>query len=193
MPITLLFDTETTGFPKKPFATQPSDVQPFITQIHADLVEHEPDGSAHEVIGTLSTYISGAKFIPKRITELTGVTLEKLEGQPSWKEVRSEFIDMSRKASWTSAHNIRFDSDMVKLEEHRYGFNDEEAFKDIVARCTLTMSRKTNTHVKSHGLGNLYESLFGEKLVGAHTADADSMALTRIYMDLLQKGCWAPK
>ena len=186
MTIIVIFDTETTGLPKTPVETQPMDVQPYIVQIHAALLEYNSKG--HEVLDVFSTFVSGAPFISKRITEINGVTMEKLEGQPTWAEVRGPFFDMCEKAGTVCAHNFQFDARMVHLEEHRLGH--PKPFQRVKRRCSLDMSRQINKSAPSHNLGKLYKHLFDEDFDNAHTASADVGALVRIYLHMVGMGAW---
>lgn len=183
----VLFDTETTGLPSAPIETQPLDVQPYITQIHAVLIEHDKDG--YETVGVFSTFVSGAPFIPAKITELTDITMAKLEGQPTWNKSRGGFFDLVSRADTVCAHNFQFDARMVYIEEMRAGF--QRPFAGIKHRCSLQKSRVLNKDAKSHNLGRLYKHLFDEDLAGQHTADADVGGLLRIYMDLVKRDAWS--
>ena len=187
----LLFDTETTGFVKTPVDTQPVDVQPYLTQLHGVLIEH--DDKDYEILETVSTYIGDAFYngfkIPKKITELTGVTWELLDGKPRWSDWRTTFFGVVEKADTVVTHNFVFDARVIHVQEKRLGF--EKPFGNVKHRCTLETSRKVNKLAKSHALGNLYKHLFGETLENAHTADADTMGMLRVYMDLVHKKAWA--
>ena len=53
----VLFDTETTGFPKMPIDTQPDDVQPYVIELSAFLIEH--DRQEYDVVDSFTTKIAG--------------------------------------------------------------------------------------------------------------------------------------
>jgi len=182
----VIYDTETTGLPLAPVETQPMDVQPYIVQIHAALIEY--NRKSHKVLDTFSTLVSGTPFVPKYITAINGVTMGKLKGQPTWSEVRDRFFDMCNTAGAVCSHNFQFDARMVQLEEKRLGF--DKPFQGLKHRCTVAKSREINTDAPSHGLGKLYKHLFGEDFVGAHTAGGDVDATIRVYFDLIKKGAW---
>ena len=186
---TLCFDTETTGFPVMPIETNLPEVQPRIIQIHAELIECGNDGSDPVRLEFLSTHLNSVNSIPKKITEITGITIEKLHGAPQWEDVRPQFWSMVEAADFTAAHNFPFDARMLQIEEMFIG--QPKPFAGKKTRCSLMASRKVNTTAKSHALGNIYEHLFGEKFSGAHTADADVGALVRVYTYLLGMGAWA--
>jgi len=188
MPKVLLFDTETTGFPKLPIESQPDDVQPKIIQLHASIVDYAPSGD-YEVLETISTYVCGAVYVPKKITEITGIAMRDLVGAPLWTDVRESFFEMANSAGVVCAHNFEFDARMVQLEEQRLGM--PKPFQSVKRRCTLKMSRRINTDAPSHNLGNLYKHLFGQELKDAHTAEADVGALIKVYIDLVKKGAWS--
>lgn len=182
----VLFDTETTGSALSPVETQPVDLQPFIIQIHASMIQY--DDSGHEIIETVSSFVSGAPSIPYRITEITGIKHADLASAPQWVDIRSKFFDMVERAGAVCAHNLSFDAKMLQVEEQRLGF--PKPLQDVKRRCSLTMSRKLNTTASSHSLGKLYRHLFDEDLEAAHTAEGDVRGLLRVYMDLVSKGAW---
>lgn len=184
----VLFDTETTGFPRTPIETQPLDVQPRIIQIAAHLVEHDEMGTGFTLIDKLITHINPGVPVPAKITEITGITDTDLAGKPQWGEIREFFFTMCRTAGAVGTHNFEFDARMVHVEERH--LNEPKPFAGLMHRCTLQMSRKVNTRAPSHALSNLHQHIFGEPLVGAHTADGDTAGLVRIYMDLVKKGSW---
>ena len=187
-----LFDTETTGFPATPITGQPLDVQPYILQLHAVTILHDDEGEGFHVMDTFSSFFSGAPYVSKRITEINGITMEKLEGAPSWVDVRDQFFDMCLTAGTVCAHNFQFDARMVHVEQFRSGVV-EKPFEGIKQRCSLLKSRVINSSAKSHNLGKLHQHLFKEELKDAHTADGDVAGLIRIYMDLVKKGAWVKK
>lgn len=183
----VLFDTETTGFPKMPIEKQPLDMQPRITQIYAAQLEYDSNGD-YEVVKVLKTNVKGAKFIPKKITQLTGITMDSLKDAPYWLQTRDEFFGMCLDAGMVAAHNVQFDCRMVHAEEHQLAF--EKPFEAIKRRCTLEASRRINKDAASHSIGNIYKHLFKEELKDAHTAEADVNGLIRLYMDLYKKKAW---
>lgn len=183
----VLFDTETTGFPRTPIDKQPDDVQPYILQLHAVLIEH--DGQEYEVVETLSSYISGAPFIAKSLTDIHGISMETIQGQPPWSDIREQFFDMCLRSGHVGAHNFEFDARMVQIEEKRLGYG--RPFQGVKHRCSLLKSRRINKDARSHNLGRLYKHLFNEDMANAHTADGDVAGLIRVYMDLVSKGAWS--
>lgn len=183
----VLFDTETTGFPRIPIETQPDDVQPYIVQIYAVAIEH--DEKEYEVLKTLSSYVAGVPFIPKRLTDIHGISMSTLVGQPLWSDVRELFFEMCERHPVVCAHNFKFDARMIQIEEKRLG--NPRPFKNVKHRCSLLKSRQLNRDAVSHNLGRLYKHLFNEELADAHTADGDVAGLIRIYMDLISKGAWS--
>lgn len=182
----VLYDTETSGFPLVPVDTQPIELQPHILEISVVMIEH--DCSDFEVVDRMSTLVSGAKHIPKKITEINGVSMERLDGQPSWLDVRDRFMSMCDNAGIVCAHNFEFDARMVQIEEARLG--RLKPFQNVKRRCSLKMSRQINKDAPSHNLGKLHKFLFNEDLKDAHTAEADTNGLVRLYMDLVKKGAW---
>lgn len=185
-----LFDTETTGLPVTPVDTQPTDVQPYVTQLHGLLVEYDDNG--HNVIKTMSKYISDAHHdgvrISKKITQITGISNDTIKDAPRWSDIRHEFHDLASSADIVCSHNFPFDARMVWIQEKRLGFS--RPFSGVKHRCTLKKSREIYKDAKSKALGNLYTHLFGEELTNAHTADADTNALLRIYMRIVADGAW---
>ena len=104
----IVFDTETTGFD-----AYGAD---RITEIGCvEVVDLIPTGR------TFHTYLDPQRDIPEKVTEITGLTREFLEGKPLFPHKAQEFIDFIGDAQLV-AHNAEFDMGFVNAELERAGF-----------------------------------------------------------------------
>lgn len=166
----LIFDTETTGLIKHPSAKD--SVQPQIIEWGGALVDE-----TGEVLREINLLINPGKPLPDKITKITGITEDDLEGRPKFAEVVEEIRGMFAEADSVIAHNLPFDSGMMKLELNRLGLNDEWPWPKIQI-CTV------QEHFPMWGyrpkLVQLYQHYMGAKLDQTHRALDDVMALVEI-------------
>lgn len=103
----IVFDTETTGF-------NPHEGD-RITEIGCvELIDFIPTGR------TFHTYVNPQRDVPKRVTEITGLTAEFLADKPLFAEVVDEFVDFIRDAELI-IHNADFDVGFLDAELDRLG------------------------------------------------------------------------
>lgn len=186
----LAFDTETNGFPLTPIETQPIELQPFVTQVAAVIVEYNDDCIEWNIVRTLSSnfsdLINAGLSVPWQITKLTGISDKDLIGAPTWKDFREEFFDAVASVDYICAHNFVFDGRMVHLMEYRLGF--PKPFQGVKQRCTLETSRRLGH--SSNKLSDCYHRATGQELIDAHRAENDCHALVQVYLDLVKRGGW---
>lgn len=121
--------------------------------------------------------------ISKAATKKTGVTDAMVRGRPFFRTIAPELRHIVENADCVVGHNLSFDKAMVNYEFARIG---ETVAWPASSVCTL----ENTEHLKGFrlNLGDLYEHLFSERFVGAHTAIADTTATLRIYRELLKRG-----
>lgn len=186
----LLFDTETTGLlpknmPKNWWELTNDELReyPYITQLSAVLY----DVTNQKVVQVFNTYIRipDHAVIPDIVTQLTGITREKCDGGMQIRDALRQFQTMFDKCENIVAHNMWFDSKMLKIEfkrNHMYC----NIFKDYnKMNCTMIEGMRyigANRFVK---LSYLYESLFPDSSladVKLHDSLADTIVCLRCYL-----------
>ena len=187
----LIFDTETTGLPKK-FNAPVSDLDnwPRCVQIAWQL--HDYDGSLIEHNDFL---IKPENYdIPYQSEKIHGIStaLAKEKGETVEKVLKS-FKDAIRKTQYLVGQNLKLDLNIIGSEFHRLDFNNDWLKMPVLDTCT----EKTALLCKLPGgrggkfklptLSELHEFLFQKPFVEAHNATADVEATARCFFELVRK------
>lgn len=187
----LIFDTETTGLPKRwdaPLSDSenwPRCIQ-IAWQIHdakGEMVAHEdyliqPDGFT---IPFDSEQVHG---ISTALAEEQGIPLE---------EVLKKFHTALNQVDYVVGHNVSFDRNIMGAEYLRSGLTDALAGKAIVDTCTeetaslCQLPGGRGGKFKLPTLSELYHFLFQESFEEAHNATADVEATSRAFLELLRQ------
>jgi len=179
----LVFDTETTGFPHK---DKPADYpgQARIVQLACMLL----DGKFNER-AVFKTLIKPAGwFIQPGAQAAHGISLEECEqyGIPI-KDAIATFNQMQNMCDVKVAHNIKFDNQMLMIEQTLVA----DVPVPVDEFCTMNATTdiccivgKMPGKYKWPKLSEAYRYLFEEELVGAHDALVDVRACARIYKRL---------
>ncbi len=192
----LIFDTETTGLPKKDNAAiSEVDNWPRVVQIawqvhheNGDLLEH------HNVL-----IRPGGFEIPYSAEKVHGISTEKaIKHGVSLEEGLNLFNKSLDQAKFLVGHNIKFDINALGAEFFRSGLDTQFLEKKQV--CTMWSSTQ---HMKLPGgrggkfkppkLMELYEYLFEEQFQQAHNASADVEATARCFFELLRRKIILPE
>ena len=193
----LIFDTETTGLPKKwnaPLTDSenwPRCIQ-IAWQIHdaaGAVISHEdyliqPDGYT---IPFDSEQIHG---ISTALAEAQGVPLD---------EVLEKFHKALDEVDYVVGHNVSFDRNIMGAEYLRSGLEDVLENKAVVDTCTeetaqlCQLSGGRGGKFKLPTLSELYRFLFQESFMEAHNATADVEATSRAFLELLRQDKIHPK
>ena len=193
----LIFDTETTGLPKKWNApltdaeNWPRCIQ-IALQIHdakGELIRHEnyliqPDGFT---IPFDSEKIHG---ISTALAEEQGVLLA---------EVLQKFHAALDAVDFVVGHNVGFDRNIMGAEYLRAGLADVLEDKVVIDTCTEETAQLCQLpggrggKFKLPTLSELYRFLFKEGFEDAHNATADVEATTRAFLELLRQEKIHPK
>lgn len=179
------FDTETTGFPRKPGT--PIEECPFIVQLAAILVDDE-----HGEVASLNTIIKPDGWtIPDDVALIHGISTEKAEafGIPS-RVAMAMFSQLCRVADQVIAHNITFDLKLVAYEIERASAPNVIATKPqfCTMDATTDICRLPGKYPGKFKWPKLIEAhlhLFGEEFDGAHDALVDVRACHRVHKHLL--------
>ena len=187
----LIFDTETTGLPKRWNApitdtdNWPRCIQ-IAWQLHDDmgnLVDHQdylvrPDGfnipyDAEQIHG-----------ISTALAEKDGITLSEVLGKFNSAMARTKFI---------VGQNVGFDLNIMGAEFHRMGVENPLQELPILDTCTEYTAQLCQIpggrggKFKLPTLTELHQHLFGEPFGEAHNATADVEATTRCFLELVRK------
>ena len=193
----LIFDTETTGLPKKwnaPLTDSenwPRCIQ-IAWQIHdaaGAVISHEdyliqPDGYT---IPFDSEQIHG---ISTALAEAQGVPLD---------EVLEKFHKALDEVDYVVGHNVSFDRNIMGAEYLRSGLEDVFENKAVVDTCTEETAQLCQLpggrggKFKLPTLSELYRFLFQESFMEAHNATADVEATSRAFLELLRQDKIHPK
>ena len=191
----LIFDTETTGLPKKDNAPIAEvDNWPRVVQIAWQL--HDPAGELSEHHSLLIR--PDGYEIPYAAEKIHGISTEKasLHGLPL-KDALERFNESVAKSRFLVGHNIQFDINALGAEFIRSGILTEFLEKEQV--CTMQASTDLlklpggrGGKFKSPKLMELYEFLFEEQFTEAHNAAADVEATARCFFELLRTKVISP-
>ncbi|WP_431126094.1 DNA polymerase III subunit alpha [Flagellimonas flava] len=187
----LIFDTETTGLPKRWDApitdtdNWPRCVQ-IAWQLHdemGNLVEHQdmlvkPDGFN---IPYESEQVHG---ISTALAEQEGVSLQ---------ETLEAFNQALSKAKFVVGQNVDFDVNIMGCEFHRMGVANNLTSLPLLDTCTEDTAELCKIpggrggKFKLPTLTELHQHLFGEPFAEAHNATADVEATTRCFLELVRQ------
>jgi DNA polymerase III epsilon subunit family exonuclease len=162
----VVFDTETTGF---------SFEKDRIVEIGAVKIRNG------QIIEERDWLIHPQRSIPKRVTNVHGITDAMVKDKPHFADVYAEFQTFVGDAILI-AHNARFDIGMVRAEVERSGLTQPSN----VVIDSLKLFRTWYPEATSHKLGQLaaYVGITGE---GFHRGDADSRFAAMILFDGLTR------
>ncbi len=193
----IIFDTETTGLPKRWDApitdtdNWPRCIQ-IAWQVHDEMgrmIEHQdylikPDGFNipydSEKIHGISTALAEEQGIP-----LT--------------EVLVKFNEALGKAKFVVGQNIGFDINVMGCELYRYGVESPMGSMPILDTCTevtadlLKLPGGRGGRFKLPNLTELHSYLFAVPFAEAHNATADVEATTRCFFELVRRQVFKPE
>ena len=188
----IIFDTETTGLPKRwnaPLTDSenwPRCIQ-IAWQVHADsgeLLSHEdyliqPNGFT----------------VPYDAEQIHGISTAFAEQQGRLlDEVLTLFSTALEQAEYVGGHNVTFDLNIMGAEFLRLGDHNPLEEAQVIDTCTEETAQLCQLpggrggKFKLPTLTELYIHLFGAGFGEAHNATADVEATTRCFLELLRKG-----
>ena len=186
----LIFDTETTGLPKK-WAAPISDTDNWprciqiAWQLHdemGNLVEHhdylvQPDGFN----------------IPYDAERIHGISTELAQEQGIQLSAMLEKFNIAlSKAKYIVGQNVGFDINIIGCEFYREGMDSPMSQMPILDTCTevtaalLKLPGGRGGKFKLPTLTELHQYLFNEPFAEAHNATADVEATTRCFFELIR-------
>ena len=188
----LIFDTETTGLPKKWNAPiTDSDNWPRCVQLAWQL--HDSKGA---LISDHSYLIKPENFnIPFESEQIHGISTELANKiGVNLEEVLNKFISDLSNAGFIIGHNVKFDLNIIGAELFRINSDVNLLEKDILDTCTEMTANVCKLpggrggKFKFPTLIELYSFLFDESFSEAHNASADVEATARAFFELVRIG-----
>jgi len=187
----LIFDTETTGLPKRWDAPiTDTDNWPRCIQIAWQL---------HDAMGNLLEHqdflIQPDGFnIPYDAEQFHGIStaLAEQEGKPL-QEVLGAFNEALTKSKFIVGQNVGFDVNIMGAEFHRMELNNGLLERPVLDTCTEQTASLCQIpggrggKFKLPTLTELHQYLFSEPFAEAHNATADVEATTRCFFELIRK------
>lgn len=188
----LIFDTETTGLPKK-WEVEITDTSNWPRLVQLAWLLFDKEG---EEIESKSFIIKPCGFIiPSEISCIHGISTERAlnVGHPL-EEVLYHFNNDLNKATILIAHNIDFDEKVLRAEFHRLGIhNSIQSMKKI---CTMKSTVDFCKFKSTHGyrwpkLPELYFKLFNKKITDSHNAEDDVRNTALCFWELVKRNHYA--
>jgi len=186
----LVFDTETTGFPKRMDPDNQS-VQPHIVELACAWFDVSDSGEK-QWYGSFSSLVRPQGWeIPQAAIDIHGITNEiAQQGGLPISEVMGCLLGMMRKADLVAAHNISFDLSMLDIECSRLDYPKVYLEKSMF--CTMKESTNIvklppNPGFSGHkwpNLGEAYQFFTGRQLQESHRAMSDVQACIEIFLHL---------
>lgn len=189
-PTFLIFDTETHGLPKDYKASpELSHNWPRVLQIAWEVYDEN-----EQLIERVCELIKPEGWtITDAFSLKNGFTTENndLKGVPM-KEMLQRFIARRMECQYSIAHNISFDSKILRAEMFRYGMNTEFTATKV---CTMMKSTSycglfsdKSSRFKWPKLEELHHKLFACGFEGAHDGAADVAATAKCFFELKRRG-----
>ncbi|MBO0324341.1 DNA polymerase III subunit alpha [Muricauda sp. CAU 1633] len=187
----LIFDTETTGLPKRWDAPiTDTDNWPRCVQIAWQL--HDELGNLVEQKDFL---VRPEGFnVPYEAEQIHGIStaLAEQEGE-SLENVLHAFQNALERTKFVVGQNVGFDVNIMGCEFHRKGIESPLEELPVLDTCTEHTAELCKIpggrggKFKLPTLTELHEFLFGETFAEAHNATADVEATTRCFLELIRK------
>ncbi len=137
-----------------------------------------------EIIDEFETLINPGEFIPRGITQLTGITNEMVYGKPKFGELAQNvlgFIFSDDLPVVLGGHNVRFDYSFLNSSLQREGYNKIS----VPALCTARLARRLNKKLPSKSLDSL-KRYFGIYSRRKHRAMDDAKAAAHILSHFIE-------
>ena len=186
----LIFDTETTGLPKKwNSPVTDSDNWPRCIQLAWQL--HDDSG---KLTSSNSFLIKPDNFdIPYESEKVHGIStaLAQKDGL-NLREVIEKFLTDLDKAKYLVGHNVKFDINIIGAELYRLGIVTKFSDLKVIDTCTEITANLCKIKGGRSGkfkfptLIELYDHLFSDSFDQAHNASADVEATARSFFELIR-------
>jgi len=188
-----IFDTETTGLPKRDGKLED---QPHIIQFASLTFEFDPLTRRFIETERYNQLIKPPLPIPEESSRITGITDEKVASSPTFAEVSGKIIGIFSQSDLAVAHNLDFDREIIGYELERLGsgkdFLPPTIYDTMEGTRNLCKLPGKNGNYKAPRLMELHQFLLNESFTEAHNAEKDTEALARCVKVLLQQGLYQP-
>ncbi len=134
-----------------------------------------------EVVDRFQRLVNPGRSIPKRITQITGITTGMVYDAPPIEDVLPDYLDFLGEGIFT-AHNLSFDLNFLNAELERVGARGLEN----ETLCTLRLARRLLPGLKSKGLSRLIQ-FYGLQVNGRHRALGDAEATATILQQFFSQ------
>jgi len=176
--MTIIFlDTETTSL----LAPEAAELQhqPYIVEIYCIKTNKDL-----ETISIFHTLIKPPIKIPDEVIKIHGINDDKVSAEKPFAGQYRQLARFFTGSVYMIGHNLQFDKRLMIYELQR--INKQFHFPwPINNVCTVEEIQKLKGHRMS--LGDLHEELFGMRFDAAHSAEADTQALLRVYKEMIRK------
>ena len=169
---TLIFDTETTGLPLHRKAKL--ELQPHIIEWGGLLVDEHGNE-----LDEFSVLIDPGCALPEEITKITGIKPEELVGAPKFADVAGRIRELFAAADVLLAHNLPFDSTLMKFDLERAGLTEGWPWPK---HNICTVQEHAEIWGRRPKLTELYEYYNGVPLTQTHRAIDDVRALLSVCL-----------
>ena len=166
----LVVDVETTGL---------NAINDRITEIG---MVHVQNG---KIVDKYETLVNPGVFIPRYITELTGISNEMIYNKPTFYEIYpkiTKFISNCGENIVFTGHNVSFDYKFVTSSVSR---TVNEKF-EMPVLCTCRLARRINKTLRSKSLYSLIQ-YYGIHILKRHRALDDAKATAKILIHFLKE------
>ncbi|GAB4426271.1 MAG: exonuclease domain-containing protein [Anaerolineae bacterium] len=160
-----VFDTETTGL--NPTEDEIISVS-AVRIVNRRLLRQE----------VFDQLVDPKKRLTSKTTEITGISQEMVQGQPTIQQVLPQFHRFSENTVLL-AHNAAFDMRMLQIKENATGVKFTNPVLD-----TLLLSAVTHPNNKDHSLEAIAQRL-GVNIIGRHTSLGDAIVTGEIFLKLV--------
>ena len=134
-----------------------------------------------EVVDTYQQLVDPGRHVPRRITQLTGISTAMVYGQPSVDEVMPAFVEFLGDAVLV-AHNLPFDARFLDVALDEAGLPPLQN----PSLDTLRLARRLLSSLPSKGLSGLTKH-FGIEVQGRHRALGDALATAELLTILIDR------
>ena len=193
----IIFDTETTGLPKR-WNAPITDTDNWPRAIQIAWQVHDQWGNLVEAKDYL---IRPEGFdIPYDAERIHGIsTALALQKGESLDRVLAEFNEALSESKFLVGQNVGFDVNVMGAEFHRAQLESLMASMPVLDTCTEKTAKLCQIpggrggKFKLPTLTELHQHLFGEPFNDAHNATADVEATTRCFLELIRTGNYTEK
>lgn len=185
----LVFDTETSGLIPKKYESLTEC--PYILQLACILVDTDGSKVINKIDSINEIVNAPIDKLDNKVMEITGLTIEKVKSGVDIVPLLYKFKNMIDECDVLVAHNLEFDSNMIKLEciRNNIELNVSKScyctMKKSTQLCRLEKENSFGKYLKWPTLEELHKHLFPDfKVNNLHDAYVDTLLCLRCYLML---------